>query len=240
MTAPYLALMVYGSQARGTADSGSDVDVLALVDQRPGSYQVGRVSVTAYAPAQLHAMAQDSSLFVLHLKTEGILLEDPQGTLSRALDAYTPIADFASHRQQIRAVAPALNVHRDLFATHGQGLARMGLYLLRTALYLEAAEAGRPDFDALAAAKARGEDEVVRACALKRATWFEASDLRLLDRALSALLRHESHEPIKTAEELQTRALFLSDASPHASALLVNVLYGHTDVDYVGVTAAPW
>lgn len=237
---PYLALMVYGSQARGTALPGSDLDVLAVVDEGAGAYSVGRVAVTAYTPAHLHGMAQASSLFILHLRTEGVVLEDASGVLERALSAYIPIEDFEAHRRQIRAVAAVLHVGADLFATHGQSLGRLGIYLLRTALYLNAAEAGRPDFDVRSVAAVSGDDEVVHACALKRIAWFSAADLDLLGRAVATVLGSERKAPLATAGELQARALDLSEASPHASALLLNVLFGASEVDYVGLALAPW
>lgn len=240
VASPYLGLMVYGSQARGSADPGSDVDVLALVDHDAGAYSVGRVAVTAYTPAHLYAMAQRSSLFILHLKTEGVVLEDASGVLERALAAYVPIEDFEAQRRQIRAAAAALHVHADLFATHGQALARLGIYLLRTALYLDAAEAGHPDFDINRAAAMSGKDEIIKACSLKRATQFGVDDLDLLRRAVNIVLGSEFRQPLASADDLQTRALSLSASSPHASALLVNVLFGPGEVDYVGLALAPW
>ena len=138
---PYLALMMYGSQARGSADAGSDVDVLAVVNQDAGMYSVGRVSITSYTPSHLHMMAQSSSLFVLHLKREGIVLNDAHGVLARALSAYERIQDFEVSRDQIRAAASVLHVSDALFETHGQSLGRLGVYLLRTALYLNVTRA---------------------------------------------------------------------------------------------------
>lgn len=237
---PHLALMVYGSQARGSADPGSDVDVLAVVDRDAGAYTVGRVAVTAYTPAHLHAMAQGSSLFLLHLKAEGVVLEDPAGVLQRALAAYVPIEDFERQRQQIRAAAAALHVEPALFATHGQALARLGVYLLRTALYLDAAEEGRPHFDLNSIAAMSAHDEVVRACALRRAKLFSADDLHLITRALHAVLGCAQISRLASAEDLQGHALALSTVLPQASALLVNVLFGAGEVDYVGLALAPW
>ena len=64
-----LAYAVYGSQARGTATDRSDIDVLQLVDTRPGVHSAGPVNVTSYLPFTLREMAMRGSLFVLHLKT---------------------------------------------------------------------------------------------------------------------------------------------------------------------------
>ncbi|WP_037139211.1 nucleotidyltransferase domain-containing protein [Rhodococcoides fascians] len=236
----YLALMVYGSQARGSSDIDSDVDVLAVVKEGAGAYSAGRVAITAYTPAQLHAMAQTSSLFILHLRTEGVVLEDTTGVLARVLSAYTPMKDFEAQRQQIRAAASVLNVGPDLFASHGQSLGRLGVYLLRTALYLDGAEADRLDFDIGLAAANNGDDRVMRAVALKRAPSFSEADLDLLACATASVLGCDREATLTTADELQARALHLAEAFPHASALLVNVLFGASEVDYVGLALVPW
>lgn len=240
VTAPSLAMMVYGSQARGSADAGSDVDVLTVVERCPGSYKVGRVAVTAYTPAHLHAMAQSSSLFLLHLKNEGIVLSDAHGVLARALSAYVPLKDSASLWRALRAAASVLRVSDELFATHGQAMTRLGLYLLRTALYLGAADSGRPDFDIVAAATSTGHEVVLRACGLRRATEFDVADLQQVAHAVELVLSIDRGCLVDSAHVLQRRAVQLSTISPHASTLLVNVLFGTTDVDYVGLAIAPW
>ena len=114
------------------------------------------------------------------------------------------------------------------------------MYLLRTGLYLDAAEAGRPDFDLTMAAEASGHLDVIHACSLKRAECFSEQDLDLLERAVNTIIGCESQPRLLTVNELQMRAVALSTISPHASALLVNVLFGAGEVDYVGLALAPW
>lgn len=211
-----------------------------LVDRSAGAYNVGRVAVTAYTAAHLHLMAQSSSLFLLHLKEEGIILDDAHGVLARALAAYVPLRDFSSLWRPLRAAASVLSVSDELFLTHGQSIARLGLYLLRTALYLGAAESGRPYFDMTMAAVSTGHGVVQRACELRRAKEFSPSDLRLVAQAVELVLAVERGSSIQSVQELQNRAVSMSTVSPHASALLVNVLFGEVEVDYVGLALTPW
>src|SRR5262249_36599518 len=60
---PYLAILLYGSQARGTQRPDSDIDVLQVVRARPGKYSDGNVNVTAYTIDTLWEMCQQGSLF---------------------------------------------------------------------------------------------------------------------------------------------------------------------------------
>ena len=90
------------------------------------------------------------------------------------------------------------------------------------------------------AAAAAGHDQVQSACELRRATEFRPADLDFVARAVDLVLNLERRSRVSSTEELQRRALELSTVSPHASALLVNVLFGASEVDYVGLALAPW
>src|SRR5438477_358219 len=74
LSGPSLAVMLYGSRARGVSRPDSDVDVLQLVRDRPRSYSVGRANVAAYTPDHLAALAERGSLFVRHLRDDGVVL----------------------------------------------------------------------------------------------------------------------------------------------------------------------
>src|SRR5215217_6665491 len=98
-----LATMLYGSQARLSAGNGSDIDLVELVNSEPHSYESFGVSVTQYVPAHLKAMASAGSLFVLHLKLEGLSITDPHGVLKRALGAYRQPSNYDSLRSELAA-----------------------------------------------------------------------------------------------------------------------------------------
>jgi predicted nucleotidyltransferase len=68
-----LAVMVYGSVARGTDRPNSDLDVLQVRSDRQWLYRIGRVNVSAYTPEFLAKLAGTGSLFVLHLKLDGLV-----------------------------------------------------------------------------------------------------------------------------------------------------------------------
>jgi predicted nucleotidyltransferase len=46
-----IAVMLYGSCARGTADQQSDVDILELVSRSPSPREVAGANVTQYLPS---------------------------------------------------------------------------------------------------------------------------------------------------------------------------------------------
>src|SRR5262245_6311122 len=70
---PRDTVILYGSSARGDATPDSDVDLLQIVPYQRPSYRRGRLSVTTVTEQSLRTLALSGSLFVLHLREEGIL-----------------------------------------------------------------------------------------------------------------------------------------------------------------------
>jgi Nucleotidyltransferase domain len=86
-------IWLYGSQARGTADESSDTDLLVVGDANAVSdvgalYSYPRLAVSYYQWVEIEAMWSYGSLFLHHLRTEGIRLtpdDDAPSRLSRLL-----------------------------------------------------------------------------------------------------------------------------------------------------------
>lgn len=136
-------LLIYGSQARGDAVTGSDLDLLALVGiQRPSTY-VGDVSISYYTYEQLSTGI--GTLFGAHLKRDAKIVLDHAGLLRRAVE---DMGEVDTDRLLARAWSMSelfTSPERDL-PKYLPGLLRQARYLLRSCLYAEAIAASNPCF----------------------------------------------------------------------------------------------
>jgi predicted nucleotidyltransferase len=98
---------LYGSVARGDVEPHSDVDLLVVccgsVKERlylelasALSGTCRNLSISLYSPSELLFMKRVGSLFLLHLRNEGILLFDRSGSLTKILREFVPKPSYKS------------------------------------------------------------------------------------------------------------------------------------------------
>ena len=145
MTRP--VLLLYGSQARGDAHPGSDIDLLLAHDGddlQPATATQG-VSLHRYPKGWLEKSAQAGTLFSYHVAFEGIALEDPDGFLQRLRSLFR---FKASYRDELVLGAQVMKllIERDW----GSNLAarQRFFWALRTVLIAASAHLGLPVFAA--------------------------------------------------------------------------------------------
>ena len=227
-----LAIAVYGSQARGTAKTDSDVDVLQLSNDDPGSYSAGLINVTRYRPRAILSLALRGSLFVLHLKTDAVILLDETRVLTEALARYKPPESYEPLYLQIRHASAALSEVLDT-QKYQPRLLKLGIYLLRTAVYAKLAELGRPIFDIERACETLGDPILLEALDLRRSEDPLPGSLKLLREAVARIVGTVPSNPYGSVEAL---ALELSAHSNLAAQLVSQVLATHSEViDYANL-----
>ena len=113
-----IAVMLFGSVARGDDSPISDTDILQLTSHYKPSYRVGRVSISVYTPESLEKIALKGSLFALHLKSEGRILYDPDLVLSRILDCYRPPCSYDPFLRELAYSLNLLNVSERVYREH--------------------------------------------------------------------------------------------------------------------------
>lgn len=78
-----LALLLFGSRARGDQSINSDIDLLAVTEnESPTVTGPAKASLYHYSPSWLDAKAFDGDLFIWHLVSEALPIYDPTDRLA--------------------------------------------------------------------------------------------------------------------------------------------------------------
>lgn len=234
---PALAVMLYGSQARGTATTDSDIDVLQLVDSHARPYISDGCNVTQYTDRHLLRMAESGSLFILHLRTDGRILCDPRKRLEHILDRYNRPRSYMRLRRDLALAASALDLSVLDARDHIQSLARLGVYLLRTLIYIECDEVGEPNFDMGRILTKLSDPTLCSALSLrkKKSTEYCLSDIALLTSALERRLGTR----IKNSTGSIAALAIDSGNNPYVESLLASVLSDDAEIDYAQIDFPP-
>lgn len=223
------AVMLYGSQARGDARADSDVDVLQVVEDRARTYSVGEMNVSAYSAAHLRELASRGSLFVRHLRDEGVILSDSDRVLEQILSEYVEPASYCALRAELAVVVSALGLPgAEQSAT---GAAKTASFVVRSLLYAASAEADSFEFDVIRASAHIGRPQI-------------GIDLRSPDAVLQHQLRHArwllsragTHIPLAPGRTFEEAVVWVGATNPSAATLLEAVLAGDAMADYTSLT----
>ncbi|HEY0482598.1 MAG TPA: nucleotidyltransferase domain-containing protein [Kofleriaceae bacterium] len=222
-----LAVMLFGSHARGDAHADSDIDILQLVERWRPSYAIGRLSISVYTYDHLLALSRAGSLFVLHLAAEGRSLEDHSQRLRRVLEAYRAPASYTRARTNLRRASSVLAVDRVGFQRNPTGFLRVAFYLLRTALYVRCVELGPPVFAMRQVALRLRRPEITEIFERRGRTTFDA-----FEEVRSLVYREVGADGINEFGSLEALSVGLHVACPIASRLALRLLAGSERVEY--------
>ncbi|MCJ1700501.1 nucleotidyltransferase domain-containing protein [Rathayibacter festucae] len=223
-----LGLMVYGSVARGTAKVDSDLDLLEVVSTKVASYSHGPVNVTQYTPASLHSMSSAGELFIRHLSTEGIILQDPFSILSNLLQASVCNYSATDAEQDFRAVSGVLDLNNLTLAPTEEevdAVARLGIYLLRSITYLRRDLDGKPSFELT------GPDVPV-SLSLRRQSSFTLEDVARIRSDLSELIGNPQFNEYGSVELFS----ILKPSNRRQNGLLARVRHSNEIFEYAEAT----
>lgn len=136
-------VVLYGSRARKDELPSSDLDLLALAGTAHRAIHSGSVSVSFYTPKQLSTGI--GTLFGAHLRRDGHILFDSNGSLAEALKSMGAV-DTQRLFQRVRNMSQLFTTPEFDIPNYLPGLLREARYLLRSSLYAKAIEEGRPCF----------------------------------------------------------------------------------------------
>jgi predicted nucleotidyltransferase len=192
-------LLIYGSRARGDAVAGSDLDLLAVVEQQRPSIYSGDVSVSYYTIAQVKSGR--GTLFGAHLKRDAKVLWDPTGELGAVLSKMGRVDTerLFSRAKNMSKIMGCLEVDLPKYLP---GLLREARYLLRSCLYARAIAEGSPCFSVREIAQRNADPPLASLLASRQTTEPSVEDLTECISRLEVILGPLPRNPHGSLEAL--------------------------------------
>jgi len=151
-------------------------------------------------------MAEHGALFMLHLLKEGQILQDPEGRLRHCLDSYRAPRSYDALRATLRGVVNLLDVSEVEYGQRWKGYNELGLFVLRSLLYAQFAEAGDPVFSLRAIRDRIPRPDLDVAVSLKAARTPEFPAFGVVRRFVEELLGSEAQNSFGSVEALITNS----------------------------------
>lgn len=218
-------LLLYGSRARGTSGSQSDVDVLQLSSSSGPTLHQDLLSVSRYDIASLRALMIRGSIFGRHLRNEAQILWDPEGQLRSVLDEFVDPPSYSKTLRVINLIARALGLPHD--SRYDRGVHRAAVYCARTALYISSIREGNEHFDTTRIAIDFGFEQFDRA-RKECGPWA----LNYLLSMAGKLSDSEVNGELALAPDFESAITQLAIAYPDASQFLASLLNVDADLPY--------
>jgi len=158
---PCLATFLYGSYARGDFKEDSDIDIIQVTPAHSAPYSAGKVNITCYTRDQLLRLAEAGSLFVLHLISEAVALDDPAHLLDAMKSAYIHPTSYAPFYEELAGALPIVAITQTMFDDAPLAYAATASYLLRSFAYAKAVELGNATFAMEDVVKVIGDNRVL-------------------------------------------------------------------------------
>ena len=147
-----LAVILFGSRARGDHNAGSDVDLLFITGEpQPRHHAVSKLSLSLYPMDKLLSQAADGDLFVFHLVSEAKPIYDPAGEFIRLQAAFRFRDSYDRDVAQASDLGWLLSRFGDVLPNERLVNRRIA-WCVRTILIGRAAEKRRPVFSPAALA----------------------------------------------------------------------------------------
>lgn len=103
--------ILYGSQTRGDIDNLSDCDMMIVGEKHHYEEVKPNSDITYYTKKRLKALQRSESLFLVHIKKEGVILEDENGWFKSFINS---IDDFIPKQTEITKVKTSLKTLLEL------------------------------------------------------------------------------------------------------------------------------
>ncbi|NRD55151.1 nucleotidyltransferase domain-containing protein [Corallococcus exiguus] len=217
-----LALLLFGSHARGDAKKDSDIDVLQVVNRPSPSYQKGQINYSVYTSRTLDDMARKGSLFILHLLTEGIAIFDPLEIKTALQLQFKPQPDYSRLRQEVCHATALLDTTKINYHKRWRRLHALALNLLRTYIYTKLYDQGQLTFSIDTAALRLKDQRISSAMELKTVNHPDIRRFKEARQLLEEYCGHPARNEFGSIEALITNAHGRSELTTSLGLRLLN------------------